>query len=173
MSGSRIHPEDAERILKQSKDLYEGKIDYFEIEYRMKCKDGNYIWILDRAKAISKAKDGTAIRVVGTNQNIDNRKQMEIDREITLNTLIIMHKINDLINKTDSKAALFRGICDILSEEGNYQFVWIGKVIFDEHKSVIMHYFTKLMSFLYMFNDTRSGKDISSKVKIGYRSDFL
>jgi len=54
----------------------EGKTEIYENEHRMRCKDGSYIWILDRGKALFDA-DSEPIRMLGFHTDIAHRKQME------------------------------------------------------------------------------------------------
>jgi PAS domain S-box-containing protein len=71
------HPED----LKVSGELLEkhfcGELDYYEFESRMKHKDGSWVWILDRGKVISWTEDKKPLVMMGTHQDITDRKQAE------------------------------------------------------------------------------------------------
>lgn len=72
---SRIHPDDLDRVL-QSIDTYFAKqTPGFCEEYRAQRKDGSYMWILDRGIALW-ADDGTATRMVGSECDITERKQL-------------------------------------------------------------------------------------------------
>lgn len=69
------HPED----LKKSNELLEkhfnGELEYYEFESRMRHKNGNWIWVLDRGKVFSWTKDGKPIMMMGTHQDITERKR--------------------------------------------------------------------------------------------------
>ena len=47
-----IHPDDREHALQANMDCIEGRCDVFEVEYRMKAKNGGWRWILGRGKSI-------------------------------------------------------------------------------------------------------------------------
>jgi PAS domain S-box-containing protein len=49
----------------------------FEIEFRMKTKEGTYRWILGRGKTVEKDADGNARRMVGSHIDLTDRKNME------------------------------------------------------------------------------------------------
>ncbi len=49
---NRIHPEERGKSDKALKDYFEGNAKEYNIEKRLKCKDGRYKWILDRGKTI-------------------------------------------------------------------------------------------------------------------------
>ena len=74
---SRVHPDDYNRIFAQLNAHLAGETEFCELEYRTRCKDGSYIWILDRGQAL-RDDTGRAIRMIGSDTNITARKQMEI-----------------------------------------------------------------------------------------------
>ena len=51
---SRLHPADRERVLKTVRDYLEGRLPFYSVEFRMRCKDGTYRWILTRGVALRK-----------------------------------------------------------------------------------------------------------------------
>ncbi|WP_413174046.1 PAS domain-containing protein [Anabaena azotica] len=73
---SRIHPDDYDRVMAAVEDHFAGKTEFFEIEYRMQCKDGSYMWVLDRAQAL-RDEFGQVIRITGSETDISQRKQVE------------------------------------------------------------------------------------------------
>ena len=73
---SRLHPNDLERT-KQSVQDHISRItpNYIE-EFRLKCKDGSYKWILARAQAVWD-EAGKPVRLVGSHVDISDRQQRE------------------------------------------------------------------------------------------------
>ncbi|MCP4723597.1 MAG: response regulator [bacterium] len=71
------HPDD----LKISGELLEkhftGELDYYECIARMKHKNGDWIWVLDRGKVATWTDDGKPLLMSGTHQDITNRKKAE------------------------------------------------------------------------------------------------
>ncbi len=70
-----VHPDDRENVFKVLKDTVRQKKDGFELEYRLRAKSGDYIWVLGRGKVVTFAPDGTSLRMVGTNTDITKRKK--------------------------------------------------------------------------------------------------
>jgi PAS domain S-box-containing protein len=70
------NPQDVQRSWKMQNELITKKRARFELEFKMKHKDGHWVDILSRATAIFD-NNGTAIRVVGTHVDITERKQAE------------------------------------------------------------------------------------------------
>ncbi|GLS40200.1 hypothetical protein GCM10010869_57970 [Mesorhizobium tianshanense] len=70
---SRIHPDDAPRILKAYSSLFEkGRLGN---EYKFRKKDGSYCWVSDELQVIRTAA-GDPIEVVGAWSDITRRKQL-------------------------------------------------------------------------------------------------
>ncbi len=75
-----IHEEDRERAVKVSQDCIENRIDAFQIEFRMRAKNGDWRWILARGKSEKRDDQGRALLLVGTHQDITDRRRAEEER---------------------------------------------------------------------------------------------
>jgi diguanylate cyclase (GGDEF)-like protein/PAS domain S-box-containing protein len=73
----RVHPEDTSRVMAAIQAHIDGKTPSAEVEFRMLCKDGRWIWILGRGIVARRTSDGRPLRLVGTNTDITARKQLE------------------------------------------------------------------------------------------------
>ena len=73
----RIHPEERKRSDQAMTDCFEGKAPGYQIEKRIKCKDGQYKWILDRGKIVEWDDQGKPLRMIGTQSDITDRKNAE------------------------------------------------------------------------------------------------
>lgn len=71
-----IHPEDLEVSMKAVYDHLLKRTDCYEVEARLKTKEGNYKWILSRGKAVWN-ESGKPIRLAGSNTDISMRKDAE------------------------------------------------------------------------------------------------
>lgn len=74
---SRIHPDDVAAVLEATNKHIEGRAPSYACEYRIRCKDGSYQWILDSGKVIKWADDHSPLRIIGTNKDISERKAAE------------------------------------------------------------------------------------------------
>ncbi len=72
-----IHPEDLPEVLDLSNKIESGEIKSMEIEYRIKHKLGNWIWIFDKAKGFNYDAEGKPTRAAGTHRDITSNKQAE------------------------------------------------------------------------------------------------
>jgi PAS domain S-box-containing protein len=73
---SRIHPDDSERVMAAVRAHFEGRTPVFAEEYRVRHKDGRWIWILDRGIARRDAA-GQVLRMAGSETDITERKSAE------------------------------------------------------------------------------------------------
>jgi PAS domain S-box-containing protein len=72
-----LHPDDREEAIKSLKALVDGTADDYDEEFRLRTKDGHWMWILDRGKVVERLPDGSASRVAGTHIDINERKLNE------------------------------------------------------------------------------------------------
>lgn len=70
-----IHEQDLNRVRDMANEVVAGRLEQYEAEYRMRCDDGSYIWVLDRARVGSRATDGTATALVGFIIDITERRR--------------------------------------------------------------------------------------------------
>jgi PAS domain S-box-containing protein len=73
---SRIHPDDLERTMAEVQKHLRGETDFYESEHRLRCKNGDYKWILDRGRA-QIDEDGQPLRVAGSHTDITERRNAE------------------------------------------------------------------------------------------------
>lgn len=69
-----VHPDDMGPALASAHDFIEGRADKYELEFRLRHKEGHYVDILSRASLI-RGGDGQALRLVGTHVDITERKK--------------------------------------------------------------------------------------------------
>lgn len=74
----RLHPEEKNRVLQRLVSFIRSRDeDSYTLEYRLRTKSGNYAWILDRGKVITRNAEGIPLRIIGTHTDISERKQAE------------------------------------------------------------------------------------------------
>ena len=77
-----LHPDDKDRVLSTVRDYFAGNQPYYVAEFRMRCKDGSWKWIMARGKLVSRDVDGSPLRIIGTHTDISDRKQAEQQLQI-------------------------------------------------------------------------------------------
>jgi len=80
--GQAVHPDDLPLVEKRLYDHAEGRTDFFESEHRIRNAQGEWIWVLSRAKVVERDAEGKALRVCGTARNITAARAADADRRI-------------------------------------------------------------------------------------------
>ncbi|MTD33616.1 PAS domain S-box protein [Paludibacterium denitrificans] len=72
-----VHPEDMPRISQVLQDYLDGKFPTYKAELRLRCKSGNYKWIMCRATITERSEDGKPLRMIGIHTDISHQKENE------------------------------------------------------------------------------------------------
>lgn len=91
-----VHPDDLEQTLAMLQSHVDGNDDYYRSEHRLLGADGQWKWILDVGRVITRDSNGNALRFVGVHVDISEQKQIE-----TL--LIDAQQQSELANKHKSQ----------------------------------------------------------------------
>lgn len=75
---ARIHPDDRERVRADMQRHIRGETPFYESTYRLGCKDGSYLWVLDRGRVIERDGAGAPLRAVGTYRDVS---ELRLQRE--------------------------------------------------------------------------------------------
>ncbi|ALO47472.1 PAS domain S-box protein [Pseudohongiella spirulinae] len=72
-----VHPDDLALASAIMDRHFEGKQDNYECEVRMRHKNGDWVWILDRGRLLTRTDDGKPEWMAGTHLEITARKQAQ------------------------------------------------------------------------------------------------
>jgi diguanylate cyclase (GGDEF)-like protein/PAS domain S-box-containing protein len=79
----RIHPDDKAQVMEDVAAFLDGSQPQYRNEHRLQCKDGSWLWILDRGRVISRDVDGKPLRAIGTHTDISQQKKTELDLRLS------------------------------------------------------------------------------------------
>ena len=110
----RIHPDDRARVLDHLDEYLVRKRQEFREEYRIRRCDGSWMWVLECGIALWNAA-GQAVRLVGSEKDITQRKQEE--------DLLRQHdaRLEDLTAKLladQERESDLRASCTMISHNG-------------------------------------------------------
>ena len=81
---SLVHPDDKPFILQKVQDYISGKSNFFEVEMRMRHKNGHHIFIRSRAFKVTNNSHNKVTRLIGTHVDISlHKKAEEFDKRNT------------------------------------------------------------------------------------------
>jgi diguanylate cyclase (GGDEF)-like protein/PAS domain S-box-containing protein len=74
---ANIHPNDIQRVQETLREHLKNKTEHYEITYRARTYKGEWLWVLDRGKVVSRDNNNQAQRMTGTLKNINHLKLAE------------------------------------------------------------------------------------------------
>ncbi len=75
-SYTRLHPDDAAYVKAAMQAHFEHKTEHYEVEHRIRCRDGSWKWICSRGKVVARDAEGNALRMIGTTTDITRMRSM-------------------------------------------------------------------------------------------------
>ena len=72
-----IHPDDIAEVRRVMDEHLQGRRAQYETVHRVRTKSGEWKWVHDRGKVVTRDDDGTPLRMTGTHTDIDERKRAE------------------------------------------------------------------------------------------------
>ncbi len=72
-----VHPEDLEQTRKTLVDCVEGRTTCYDCEFRIRHKDGRWVWILDRGRVMNRDDAGQPLFMFGTHTDITEQKRLQ------------------------------------------------------------------------------------------------
>jgi PAS domain S-box-containing protein len=95
----KIHPEDSIKMSIKLYSFIEQKTEKWQDEYRFKCADNTYKYVLDRGFLL-KDENGKAIRMIGALQDITKQKEEELRLKL-LETVVVQTKDSIIITEAN------------------------------------------------------------------------
>ncbi|HUW42512.1 MAG TPA: PAS domain S-box protein [Rectinemataceae bacterium] len=106
-----VHPDDREMVHRVNEDCVAGLNPGFDIEFRMRAKEGGYKWVRSRGRVVERDASGKSIRILGTHVDITERKRADDlvrklfdEKELMLKE--IHHRIKNNMNTVQSFLSL-------------------------------------------------------------------
>ena len=82
-----VHDDDAQKVDDLLEKHFNKELEYYECEMRLRHKNGNWVWVLDKGKVVTWTQDGKPLLMSGTHQDITERKLAEAEREKLIDEL--------------------------------------------------------------------------------------
>jgi PAS domain S-box-containing protein len=120
---ARIHPDDFPQIKANYDHVLASPVGYVNNEYRLRHKDGTWVWLLDSGRVLGVDERGEAVRIAGTQMDITARKQAELalqESEARYRTVVESAPVAMLIY-VDQRVAMANPACVKLFRAGSEQ----------------------------------------------------
>jgi PAS domain S-box-containing protein len=144
------HPDDFTKSGELLNQHFNGQLDYYEFESRMRHKSGAWVWVLDRGKVSAWTEDGCPLFMSGTHQDITDRKHAEeAFRNESEKNRILMQHASDGLHLVDLKGYLIQAnasFCAMLGYRmdeliGRHVSHWDHQIDQDQLMPLIRHHF--------------------------------
>lgn len=140
---TRVCPEDVEALLKQIMAVIKGEQKDYHVVQRVRHRLGHWVWIESRGRVVSRDADGMALRMIGTNTDISERKRHE---EAFANVSSFSHAMvegaDHMIITTDTKGLILSFNRAAEKHLGYRADELIGKStpeVFHDYDEVVLH----------------------------------
>jgi PAS domain S-box-containing protein len=127
-----LHPDDIAYISNKFIE-HVGSDETMTIEYRLRHKDGHYLWIEDRFAIVGRDADTLKpLRLSGVTKDISERKNIQMELQKTYNALKALSSCNEVLVRSTDEKCLTQDICNTITSMDYYSSAWVGYVINDD-----------------------------------------
>jgi PAS domain S-box-containing protein len=72
-----LHPDEGPEATRRFYEHVNGKADYYDAEYRIKTRNGQWRWVFERGRVVERDAQGKAVRMLGVCMDLDETKVAE------------------------------------------------------------------------------------------------
>jgi PAS domain S-box-containing protein len=83
----RLHPDDCEYVAQTHRDYLQGKNPEYRAEFRLRTKNGGWVWVLSLGRVVEYDAQGKPLRMLGTHTNLTEQKREAQEKLETLQAL--------------------------------------------------------------------------------------
>jgi diguanylate cyclase (GGDEF)-like protein/PAS domain S-box-containing protein len=127
----RVHPDDLKLVQDESKAYADGLAPKYQLDFRMRCKDGSWKWILTCGTVVQRDAQGKPMRMIGTHTDISERKRSEealqaVNAELLENSQLLQTTLASisqgiLVIGANGRVRMFNPrVCELLSLSENF-----------------------------------------------------
>ena len=123
------HPDDLELSGAQLERHFSGELEHYDLECRMRHRDGHWVWVQDRGRVITRTPDGRPEWMFGTHTDVTERKRREAELERAHGMLANLARLQrDLLVAGEAPARFDELLAFLLGETAS-EYGFIGEVL--------------------------------------------
>lgn len=93
-SYGRVHPDDLASVCATIDAHFKNQTPSYEVEHRLRCKNGTYKWVLSRGKVVERDAEGKAVRMAGTTTDISDT--VALSEELRRSAELLTHLTDEV-----------------------------------------------------------------------------
>ncbi|MFO7840512.1 MAG: response regulator [Desulfosalsimonadaceae bacterium] len=140
----QVHPEDKSRVEQAYSDFVEGKRPNYRIEFRLRHKEGHWVWVEAYAHAVERDKTGRATRIVGMMRDITDRKRVE--QELNQLNARLEQEISERTALAEERAKQLQSLAVELVEAEERERSSIAELLHDDLQQILASAHLRLQS---------------------------
>ncbi len=113
-----VHPDDMQRVRKELTAHLEGQTPFYECEYRVRNKSGEWKWVLARGQVVEREEDGRPLRATGTLLDISEHKRIEETERSVQKIKALGGMASGVAHEVKNPLAVISSAAQILMENG-------------------------------------------------------
>jgi PAS domain S-box-containing protein len=160
-----IHPDDVSWVMEALQNYFDHKTPFFAAEYRVRHKDGSYIWVLEKGQALWD-EAGNVLRMAASETDISDRKlseqkirQQAALLDITTDAILVQDLTSQILFWNKGAERLY-GWCKQEALENNaYQLLYDDETL-PQLKAAIKNVLEKGEWYGELNQVTKAGKNI-------------
>jgi diguanylate cyclase (GGDEF)-like protein/PAS domain S-box-containing protein len=90
----RVHPDDLAMVKARIDDHLENRTAIYEVEHRLRCKDGHYRWVLSRGRVAARDDKGLPLRMTGVTTDIT--ETVALSEKLRQSAELLTHLTNEI-----------------------------------------------------------------------------
>ncbi|MFL6708130.1 MAG: EAL domain-containing protein [Massilia sp.] len=123
---SLVHPDDAAPLRHALAEHIAGRTARYLADFRMRAKDGQYIWFANHGKIMDRDSAEPGRRFAGITFNIDQAKRAEIARASLSRAVKLLSACSTAVVHADNEQDLIESICALAVDVAGYTMAWVG-----------------------------------------------
>ena len=132
-----IHPEDRHQLDSTVNGENGLKTPFRVTEYRIRHKEGHWLWVEDRSCIVERADDDTPLVTTGVVNDITERQTTRKQIARQNRALRLMSGVSQALVRYNDEEQMLAELCTLAVELGGYPMAWIGEVTHDDEKRIL------------------------------------